>query len=1177
MNTLLMNTLLKRWAVYSIILLTFLFIASPTICQDNEDNKVIISYPTKEGIYYTESQPNIFQLKKEGDYEVVAYIRPVTEKKERILNTYQIDLTRLKGKYPFIETEITDRGLLVFQNNPERDHLSKENVKFDIPLPEQGIEIEEYPFFKIAYEELNPVFPVNMGVKFYLDTDNDGEIDTVALARPSEAISENLVKSIDFSKATFVSKSYSYLLYRKLGIKMDEKWRYVQDGENVVIQRRFYEDLKEVPLIKLFFDKRYKVSRINFMVDFNKNKIPDAIIEFEDTIHKSFSKGDLDGIEINLLESVRRLFPNKKDIFLTEVFIFVRGNKENIIRQMPLKRLGFYQTEIEELEKDLIPVRTSLEKRKEEMILKIDLSEMENENIYIGKIKEAHLILKFSDKIPNGIVLKDMRFYDAVEEDYPTLFNLVTKALDKRIPLSEKPSKEAVLVPKILFCNDFSTINKIATLSHKVYKDNLLKIIPHHTQYQLYRTEEGTKVKFYFNGDEFEEESLLIKFPFLPRLLKDIEELEFFYEVQGKIDVYALIKYKDHKDLLALSPKETTISFSKTERPLTLDLLIVPRNERYILRHPVFGKLKLAKMILKGKGRNHLISFSGGKFLFPQVKSINGWQIKSSSNIEIENTASGLKISYKGGKYPKIVLEKDLNIEIGEDTYLWCDYEASDIIPYLKLVERGERKNKEFILSPRLSVRLDSKITHKKIKKIILSLKSIGRPSGKFVKKEWTFILKRIEIFRIKPMQEANILSTYLPPTKKLVPISFTEVPSSSRECLILTEENKATAIWYPLSHSPLKLPLKCKVNRRVQDILGLFFKYKADPDLLRLNPYWLRIVLYIADGGDEKKIILRPYLPKSRGGMRIPIKEKILEKIGKENNYLLGVDFDICIDKIPITKRYLFEIKDVFISEFRAFCLREIISEGELMKIDDNKFSAQALLSKDNWNNFFDGGTWVNLGKYSFSEGEHEIEFTKHKYLKIDALLLKGEVPISAALLKPKIHLEPLSGRVIGWGLKLIFWGFILFCLYLIYHFRRLYMPLWDRIWGPIPIKLKVIAFPILGLCLYILGLKRKVGQGENYLFTFGGIFVVLGYHYLSLLLKPWWLRHHERVATFIYRSSGSIYIVGFIITLIIAAFFLVFGVEPIADQVSIIGYYLLVVGVIKEFLAFKKSTSNY
>ncbi|RKX64147.1 MAG: hypothetical protein DRP41_05305, partial [Thermodesulfobacteriota bacterium] len=220
-----MNTLLNGVYYLIIILLIFLFIASPTIGEDNEDHKVIISYPTKEGIYYTESQPNIFQLKKEGDYEVLAYIRPVTEKKERIFNAYEVDLRNvLKKEGPSLKTEITNEWLLIL-NRPKEGHLGKDKVKFEIPLPEQGISIEEYPLFQISYQELNPLSPVSMGIRFHLDIDGDGKIDTTAFAKPLETISGNLVKSIDFSKADFVPKAYSYILYRKLGIKMDEKWR----------------------------------------------------------------------------------------------------------------------------------------------------------------------------------------------------------------------------------------------------------------------------------------------------------------------------------------------------------------------------------------------------------------------------------------------------------------------------------------------------------------------------------------------------------------------------------------------------------------------------------------------------------------------------------------------------------------------------------------------------------------------------------------------------------------------------------------------------------------------------------------------------------------------------------------------------------------------------------------
>jgi len=449
-----MNTSLKGAYYFIIILLTFLFIASPTIC---EDNKVIISYPTKEGIYYTESQPNIFQLKKDGNYEVLAYISPVTEKKERIFNAHEVDLTNvLKKEGPSLKTEITNDGLLIL-NRPKEDHLGKDKAKFEIPLPEQGISIEEYPIFQISYQELNPLSPVGMGIRFHLDTDGDGKIDTTAFAKAPEAISGKLVKSIDFSKVDFVPKSYSYILYRKLGIKMDEKWRYVQDGKNVVIQRRFYEDLKEVPLIKLFFDKRYKVNRINFLVDFNKNKIPDAIIEFEDTIHKSFNKGDLEGIAINLLESVKRLFPEKKDIFLTEIFIFVEGNKNSILKQMPLKRLGFYQRGIKEVEGELLLVEADLKEEEQQKYLTIDLSEIEKENIYLAKIKRADLVLEFSGDVPSGMVFKKMVFCDVVEEESPLVLNAIENSVEE-LGIQTNALEEIVLIPEIKFWEDFSML-----------------------------------------------------------------------------------------------------------------------------------------------------------------------------------------------------------------------------------------------------------------------------------------------------------------------------------------------------------------------------------------------------------------------------------------------------------------------------------------------------------------------------------------------------------------------------------------------------------------------------------------------------------------------------------------------------------------------------------------------
>jgi len=940
---------------------------------------------------------------------VLAYISPVTEKKERIFNAHEVDLTNvLKKEGPSLKTEITNDGLLIL-NRPKESHLGKDKAKFEIPLPEQGISIEEYPIFQISYQELNPLSPVGMGIRFHLDTDGDGKIDTTAFAKAPEAISGKLVKSIDFSKVDFVPKSYSYILYRKLGIKMDEKWRYVQDGKNIVIQRRFYEDLKEVPLIKLFFDKRCRVNRINFLVDFNNNEIPDAIIEFERTIHKSFSKGELQGIEINLLESVRRLFPEKKDVFLTEIFIFVEGNKDSILKQMPLKRLGFYQRGIKKVEGELLLVEADLKEEEQQKYLTIDLSEIEKENIYLAKIKRADLVLEFSGDVPSGMVFKKMVFCDVVEEETPLVLNEI-KWFVRKLGIQTNALEEIVLIPEIKFWEDFSM------------------------------------------------------------LPEDIER----------------------------------------------------------------------------------------------------WSIKKADTSNIKNTY--------------LILQRHIDIGIDKNTYVRCDYEGEGIIVYLSLKwwERGDEHEERFVMPPSIPIKID-KLKDKKIEKISLILSPLNGSLGSFGKyeKSWDIKLKSTIFFRLIPVQESQFLNTYINSLEIPIPILFNQLSPSSKEIFVWGKGNVVNMVWRVSSASLLDVTLGCSVNKsveKIQDISFLSFRYKIDPDLSQLNPHWLKIIIGLEKEHRTETIVLNPYLDKSEAWINLPLGENL--------RMIKNIDFNIHIERIPAFKSYLFEIRDVYVSKtYIASLITRLLGKGILAKIDNYEIKAQdilGILCKDHSakDNFLNGGAWVNLGEFFFSEGEHEVEFTEHKYLKIDALLLKGETPISVALMPSGTSKEPLSQKLLGLGLRTIFLGFILFCLYLVYYFRRLYMPLWnkfDKVWSFVPIWTKVIIFPILGMCFCLLGLTRKVRQGENYLFTFGGIFLVLGYHYLSLLLKPWWLKHHERVGNFIYRSSGSIYIIGFIITLIIAAFSLVFGIEPIVEQMSVIGYYLLVVGVIKEFLAFKKSTSNY
>lgn len=61
--------------------------------------------------------------------------------------------------------------------------------------------------------------------------------------------------------------------------------------------------------------------------------------------------------------------------------------------------------------------------------------------------------------------------------------------------------------------------------------------------------------------------------------------------------------------------------------------------------------------------------------------------------------------------------------------------------------------------------------------------------------------------------------------------------------------------------------------------------------------------------------------------------------------------------------------------------------------------------------------------------------------------------------------------------------------------------------------------------------------------------------------------------MAFYVYRGPGTPFISGFIVLLICIAFLVAMKFEPVAEQLAIIGYYFLVVGVISEFLEARRT----
>ena len=115
-----------------------------------------------------------------------------------------------------------------------------------------------------------------------------------------------------------------------------------------------------------------------------------------------------------------------------------------------------------------------------------------------------------------------------------------------------------------------------------------------------------------------------------------------------------------------------------------------------------------------------------------------------------------------------------------------------------------------------------------------------------------------------------------------------------------------------------------------------------------------------------------------------------------------------------------------------------------------------------------------------------------------------------------------------------------------------------------------------IVTLSLYASGVLLSGILGENYYFTFGGMAGVLTWRALTEYLNPSIELHWPELSKKVYSGAGAKYFSGFVLVLVGVAVMLMLRLEPIAEQLALIGYYLLVVGVVLEILDLRKEKSN-
>lgn len=266
----------------------------------------------------------------------------------------------------------------------------------------------------------------------------------------------------------------------------------------------------------------------------------------------------------------------------------------------------------------------------------------------------------------------------------------------------------------------------------------------------------------------------------------------------------------------------------------------------------------------------------------------------------------------------------------------------------------------------------------------------------------------------------------------------------------------------------------------------------------------------------------------------------------------------------------------------------RDQLVNQPILALDSNK-----LLPVDAKFNNHRGNFYFDLGDTDSSFFIGNIKHLEHPWLEVDKIILERVQPISMDEWQALTRGGVVKGEGKSFWLQLLKYSTIILAIWwLIFKgwlgktfivLKFLFLSFWNlphRALSFFNIEVSwIIAFwlwSIVTLSLYAGGVLLSGMQTENYYFTFGGMTVVLTWRAFTEYLRPILESRWPWLSYKVYSRSGTKYFSGFIVVLAGVAGMLVLRLEPIAEQLALIGYYMLIAGVVLEILDLRKDKPN-
>lgn len=144
------------------------------------------------------------------------------------------------------------------------------------------------------------------------------------------------------ARMPWVAKDMFYLLARQMGSHDDGKWRYAQDGDATVLQRRLQISLDRAQSIELEFLPGTRLKGINLFISVGGHHRPSRLLTVDDLHMEIQEDGRSTRMRIRLDRALAPYRQSGKPVSLAEMLVFYQGSPERVLAEHPLKSLTVY-------------------------------------------------------------------------------------------------------------------------------------------------------------------------------------------------------------------------------------------------------------------------------------------------------------------------------------------------------------------------------------------------------------------------------------------------------------------------------------------------------------------------------------------------------------------------------------------------------------------------------------------------------------------------------------------------------------------------------------------------------------------------------------------------------------------------------------------------------------------